>query len=82
VLSEYETRMNETIMKDFRTYRNAPYFLENPRIYNDYTKMANDLMENIIRTGDEPRKRLFDLLKNETDIWKLMNDLMKGVRSL
>ncbi|MGC8598786.1 MAG: FAD-dependent oxidoreductase [Thermoplasmata archaeon] len=82
VLSEYERRMNETIMRDFRTYRNAPYFLENPRIYAEYPRMANELMEKIIRSSDEPRKKLFDLVKEETDIWKLVNDLMKGVRSL
>ncbi|MEL9999230.1 MAG: FAD-dependent oxidoreductase [Thermoplasmata archaeon] len=82
ILSEYETRMNETVLRDFRNYRNAPFFLENHRIYNEYPKMVNNMMERIIKSNDEPRKKMFELIKSETDMWSLLNDLMKGVRSL
>ncbi|MEM3259629.1 MAG: FAD-dependent oxidoreductase [Thermoplasmata archaeon] len=82
ILSEYETRMNETVLRDFRNYRNAPFFLENHRIYNEYPKMVNNMMERIIKSNDEPRKKMFELIRSETDMWSLLNDLMKGVRSL
>ncbi|MEM4779887.1 MAG: hypothetical protein QW307_04680, partial [Thermoplasmata archaeon] len=68
--------------RDFRNYRNAPFFLENHRIYNEYPKMVNNMMERIIKSNDEPRKKMFELIKSETDMWSLLNDLMKGVRSL
>lgn len=81
-LSLYEKKMNDSVLAEFRNFKDAPYFLENPRIYSEYPNIVNDLMEKIIISDGEPKQKLFNLLKSETNQWDLIKDALKGVKAL
>ncbi|MDP8011434.1 MAG: FAD-dependent oxidoreductase [Thermoplasmata archaeon] len=81
-LSLYEKKMEEKVLSEFRNFRDAPYFLENPRMYSEYPKIVTDLMEKIIISDGEPKQKLLNLLKCEINQWDLIKDAVKGVKSL
>lgn len=81
-LSLYEKKMDQTVLTEFRNFRDAPYFLENPRMYSEYPKIVTDLMEKIIKSDGEPKQKLLNLLKSETNQWDLIKDALKGVKAL
>lgn len=81
-LSLYEKKMNDSVLAEFRNFKDAPYFLENPRMYSEYPKIVTDLMEKIIISDGEPKQKLLNLLKSETNQWDLIKDALKGVKAL
>jgi len=81
-LSLYEKKMEENVLKEFRNFKDAPYFLENKRMYKDYPKIVTELMEKIIISDGEPKQKLLNLLKSETNQWDLIKDALKGVKAL
>lgn len=81
-LSLYEKKMNDSVLAEFRNFKDAPYFLENPRMYSEYPNIVNDLMEKIIISDGEPKQKLLNLLKSETNQWDLIKDAIKGVKAL
>ncbi len=60
------------VLKDLETFKKAPKFLENPRIYNVYPGLACDMAEKIFTNDGQPRKK----------IWKQLKHSMKGHVSL
>lgn len=63
---------NNFVLKDLKTFRKAPHFLENQRIYTAYPEFALNLFEKLFTTDGKPRKR----------VWQLLNESMKGRISL
>ena len=58
-LAEYETLLqNSFVLKDMKTFKNAPHFLDNPRLMTMYPQTACDLLEKLMFIGDQPKKRL------------------------
>ncbi|MFQ6073055.1 MAG: FAD-dependent oxidoreductase [Methanosarcinales archaeon] len=86
-LSYYEKLLNQSfVLKDLNTFKNAPNFLENPRLYSIYPKLACGIFENIFKVDGTPKKRILDTvrkeMKNRINILILMKDLINGVRSI
>jgi len=72
-LSCYQELLEQSfVLKDLKTFRKAPRFLDNPRIYSSYPELACDLAERIFTNDGKPRRK----------IWHLLRETMKGRISL
>ena len=86
-LAYYQELLEQSfVLKDLKTYKEAPYFLENPRIYTTYPELACSLAEKLFTSDGQPRKRAWQLLKETTkgeiSLWQLARDLMRGRKSV
>ncbi len=85
-LSQYESLLQETfVLRDLRTYRNAPHFLSNPRLYSTYPDLACDLMEALFAVDGSPRQNLFGVarkeMKGKVSLLRAAKDML-GARAL
>jgi len=86
-LSRYESLLKESfVMKDLQTFRRAPHFLENPRIYNDYPEWACSMMRGIFSGNGKPRKNTLEVvkksMKGKIGIMQLVGDALKARKAL
>jgi len=86
-LSHYEALLRDRfVMKDLHTFRNAPHFLENPRIYNAYPELACGLMRSIFHNDGKPRKKTFETawksMQGKVSLWEIAADVMKARKAL
>jgi len=85
-LSQYGSLLDESfVMKDLKTYRRAPRFLSNPRLYSTYPDFACAVLERLLTVDGGPRQNLFGIarrqMKGRVSIVKLVGDLL-GARAL
>ena len=85
-LSQYEGLLQKTfVIRDLRTYRNAPRFLSNQRLYSTYPDLVCNLMERLYAVDGDPRQNLFGVVRREMKgkvSWvRLVEDLL-GARAL
>ncbi|MGI6486774.1 MAG: FAD-dependent oxidoreductase [Syntrophomonadaceae bacterium] len=87
-LSIYQQFLQETaVLTAMETYRQAPRFLDNRRLYEVYPALATGLLSRMF-TVDETSpvhlmtKALNELKKNEMGLTRLIGDAWKGGRSL
>ena len=58
-LANYQSLMQESfVLKDMYTFRNAPGFLDNPRLFNLYPQVVCETLEKMMFIGEEPKKKL------------------------
>ena len=58
-LSNYESLLKESfVLKDLNTFKNAPHFLDNPRLLTLYPQVACDVLEKLTFIGDKPKRKL------------------------
>ncbi len=87
-MSAYKQKLDKTsIMADMRTYRRAPHFFQNPRMYQDYPAMLTGLMERIYLGDAEPKEHMLPMLMKTTresgvSMVDLMRDVLEGIRAL
>ncbi len=81
VTKNYVEILNESILRDMETYKNAPKFLEDPRIYDFYPKFVNEVMDKIVTSNDNPKQNLLTMVK-EKNHWEIIATLLKGVTSI
>ncbi len=88
LLSSYLTRLDESFVgADMATYASAPAFLESPRLYKDYGRLAADVLYGIYDHDLSPRRHLLPLAwqtvrRSPLRIGQLLKDGWAGVRSL
>lgn len=59
-LAFYTERLNQSfVLKDLNTFKNAPRFLANPRIYSLYPELVCELAEKIFTNDGKPKKKLW-----------------------
>jgi electron transfer flavoprotein-quinone oxidoreductase len=64
-LSYYHELLKRSfVLKDLETFKKAPHFLENPRMYTTYPELACNLMEKIFTNDGQPRKKTWQLIKD------------------
>ena len=85
-LSRYRVLLDESfVMKDLSLYKKLPAFLENPRMFSAYPKMAADVMADMFVVNGEPaqplRKKIMKRCK-EVGYWNLLKDAVKGAGSI
>ena len=83
VLSQYESLLRETfVIRDLRTYRNAPRFLSNRRLYSTYPDLVCNLMERLYTVDGAPRRNLFGVarreMKGKVSLARLVGDLLEA----
>jgi electron transfer flavoprotein-quinone oxidoreductase len=86
-LSEYEKLLqNSFVLKDMKTFKNAPRFLDNPRLMGLYPQVACDTLEKLMFIGGEPKKRLVGTamaeMRKKLKIAQLLKDGYNAFRSM
>ncbi|MGD2246626.1 MAG: FAD-dependent oxidoreductase [Candidatus Aminicenantes bacterium] len=81
-LSAYSNLLGQSfILKDLETFRKAPPFLENPRIYTQYPELACALAEKIFTNDGRPKRKIWNQLKGsmrgKVSLWQIAGDLRK-----
>jgi electron transfer flavoprotein-quinone oxidoreductase len=86
-LASYQDKLEGSfVLKDLEVFKNAPHFLENPRIYKEYPQIACDLAEKIFTNDGRSKEALYTLLKQATkdrvsflqifkDLWQIKGAL-------
>ncbi|MCD6568182.1 MAG: FAD-dependent oxidoreductase [Dehalococcoidia bacterium] len=82
-LSTYQKLLEESyVLKDLKTFKKAPHFLENPHIYNLYPELACDLARRIFIGDGQPRKTTWNTLrgslKGKASLLQILPDLWWG----
>lgn len=74
------------VLRDLKTFRRAPDFLENPRLYGLYPELACGLAEKIFTNDGRPRQNTYRLVKEtlrgKTSLWQLVRDFRQGKSAL
>lgn len=86
-LSCYKKLLKESfVLPTLQTFRNAPIFLANPRIYSTYPSILCGVFRRIFKSGDHPRKKFMRLamaeLREKLPLWCFIKDTFSGVRAL
>lgn len=85
-LALYQELLQENfVLKDMKLYKKLPAFLENPRMFNDYPRMAADMMSDLFVVNGTPAKPMLGkLLRHgkQVGLINLLKDGIKGVRAL
>lgn len=86
-LSQYQTRLEQNfVLKDLETFRKAPHFLENPRLYREYPEFICGIAEKIFTNTGQPREKTIKLLKQAMDgrisFLQIIRDLWQVKESL
>jgi electron transfer flavoprotein-quinone oxidoreductase len=85
-LSQYERMLRDSfVLRDLKTYRNAPRFLSNPRLYSTYPDLACALMEKLFAVDGSPRKNMYGFARSEAkgkaSVARILGDIL-GARAL
>jgi len=87
-LGGYETALDRSFVgQDMRTFAQAPAFLENDRMYNDYGPLLADVLFGIYHLDGSPRRRTLKVARealkaSPVKLLQLARDGLKGVRAL
>lgn len=85
-LASYQTLLDDSfIIKDMKLYKNAPAFMENPRIFNQYPKMVADIMHDMFTIDGSPSKPIRQTIMKhckEVGYMNLLKDGIKGVTAI
>jgi electron transfer flavoprotein-quinone oxidoreductase len=83
-LSHYEYLLkNDFVLKDRETFKRAPEFLQNTRLYSLYPELACRLFHRLALVKGE-KKRVFDEILEETkgERVQMLLDMIRGMRAL
>jgi electron transfer flavoprotein-quinone oxidoreductase len=86
-LRRYEDLLKKRfVLKDLHTFRAAPNFLENERIYRAYPQWACETAWKIFRNDGKPRSKTFQIvketMKSKLSFWNLVTDALKARKAL
>ncbi|MDO8671900.1 MAG: FAD-dependent oxidoreductase [Dehalococcoidia bacterium] len=87
-LSHYESLLNESfVLQDFKTYKGAPQFLENQRMFDAYPNLVASIAESIFNVDGQPKKKMSKVMRealkrSKVSYLDLLKDGLQGVRAL
>ncbi len=86
-LSRYKTILDERfVLQDMRTYRHAPSFMGNSRLYGSYPALICGVMKNMLSMDGTPKKKLWKMVNEERmgkiSLFQLLMDMKGGVRAV
>jgi len=86
-LALYKKKLAQSfVLPTLQTFRHAPAFLANPRIYTTYPSMLCGLLRSIYKAGDHPRKKFLSLLleqrKDKISLWSMIKDIFSVARGV
>jgi electron transfer flavoprotein-quinone oxidoreductase len=79
-LALYQQKLKESFaLKDMETFKKAPKFLENPRIYKEYPEVVCDLAKKLFTNDGKPRDKMItnlkQAMKNRVSFLQIIRDL-------
>jgi electron transfer flavoprotein-quinone oxidoreductase len=82
-LADYQELLEQSfVLKDLKTFRKAPHFLEHQRIYSTYPELFCSLAEKVFVNDGKPREKTWQLLRESMEgrvsLWQMAGDLMRG----
>ncbi|MFQ6108827.1 MAG: FAD-dependent oxidoreductase [Candidatus Aminicenantales bacterium] len=86
-LSSYKEKLAQSfVLKDLKTFRKAPAFLENTRLYKQYPELVCDLAEKIFTNDGRPRKKIWKMIQESMEgkvsFRQMIQDLIRAKRAL
>ncbi len=86
-LRGYLERLREhSVLDDLETFKRAPDYLKNPRLYSSYPKLICDLMERLYTVNGRPKEKVASALLREASrnvsFPGAMADLIKGALAM
>lgn len=85
-LQNYEARLQQGVLKDFKTLRNAPHYMGNSNeLFTTYPELAINLMQNLYSVDGNPAKSVVGIVRKSlrgVNLVDVARDALKGVRSL
>jgi len=86
-LAYYQELLEKSfVLKDLRTFKGAPHFLENQRIYSLYPDLACDLAEKLLTNDGKPRKKVWkhlrEAMSSKVSLFQVARDLLKAVKTI
>jgi electron transfer flavoprotein-quinone oxidoreductase len=86
-LSSYRNLLEDSfVLKDLKTFRCAPGFQENPRIYGLYPSLVCGISRRIFRVDGQPKKKILSLVREEMkgkiSLWRLVKDIIQAGSAL
>lgn len=86
-LKVYEDLLREThVYQDLEVYKEAPRFLENPRLYTTYPQLIVEVFTDLFKVEGKPPRKLRSLvmehLKEKVSFWQLVKDAWRGAKSI
>ncbi len=87
-LASYRTRLeNSPVLQDLRTFRNAPGFFENPRLFADYPDLVNGILRRTFSADGAARPLTAKVVREEMKksglgLWTIGRDLFRGRKAL
>ena len=86
-LGHYEELLRKRfVLQELQTFKKAPAFLENTRIYATYPDLACSMAMKIFENDGSLRKGTFKALresmKGKVSIWQLLSDALKAKGAL
>jgi electron transfer flavoprotein-quinone oxidoreductase len=86
-MAHYQELLEKSfVLQDLKTFRRAPEFLANPRLYEAYPALACEIARRIYRVNGEPRKNILSIMRETTKgkipKVRLFKDILQGVRAL
>jgi electron transfer flavoprotein-quinone oxidoreductase len=86
-LAGYKTLLEESfVLKDLKTFRHAPSFQANPRLYDLYPSLVCGISRRLFKVTGHPRKKILSLvraeMKGKISPWRLAKDIMQAGRAL
>lgn len=80
-LANYEALLNNSfVLKDFKTFQNAPQALENPRLFKHYPELMGSIMKDIYEVTAGPKPSLYKTVRkyiNFKEMLAMAGDLRK-----
>ena len=74
------------VLKEMKAFRHAVDLQANPRLYELYPSLACGLSKKVFQVSDNPKKKIFSLLraemKGEISLWRLVKDIIQMGRAL
>jgi electron transfer flavoprotein-quinone oxidoreductase len=86
-LAEYRNLLEESfVLQDLKTFRHAPVFQTNPRIYDLYPSLVCGVSRRIFQVTGQPKKKILNLvraeMKGKISPWQLVKDILQAGRAL
>lgn len=86
-LSSYERYLRElNVLTDLETFRAAPSYLKNERLFTLYPKLLAEIAERVYTVDGTAKQKIsqvvFDEAKEKAPLLRLLRDLIEGARSM
>jgi electron transfer flavoprotein-quinone oxidoreductase len=83
-LGVYQRLLEESfVLQDFRSFRETPAVVSNPRIFNHYPELLGSIMKDIYAVPDGPKGRLYPTLRKHLplgEVWALFKDMKEVMK--